>query len=167
MTTIPEDARYFQQFRLSRDVPPTPQGHAGWPEGSGLSGSNPGDPLTSVGSSCESERLSRKRSSSTSSAELRGDLVDSVKLKYAKVNDGVIDFDTGSHAAQLKRQRNAQASKRSRTKLKTMKEELDESKKQTRQERELRLKAEEKIRQEREKHAAELRQIRQQLENKR
>ncbi|KAG6091709.1 hypothetical protein E4U30_006379 [Claviceps sp. LM220 group G6] len=163
MTTIPEDARYFQQFRLSRHVPSTPQGHAGWPEGSGLSGSNPGDPLTSVGSSCESERLSRKRSSSTSSAELRGHLVDSVKLKYAKLDDGVIDFDTGSHAAQLKRQRNAQASKRSRTKLKTMKEELDETRKQRDklqkearqereqrlQERELRLKAEEQLRQSR------------------
>ncbi|KAG6062937.1 hypothetical protein E4U32_001785 [Claviceps aff. humidiphila group G2b] len=144
MTTIPEDTRYFEQFRLSRQIPSTPQGHAGWPEGSGQSGSNPGDPLTSVGSSCERERLSRKRSSSTSSAELRGHLVDSVKDKYAKVADGVIDFDTGSHAAQLKRQRNAQASKRSRTKLKTMKEELDETKRQRDQ-------TQEELRQEREK----------------
>ncbi|KAG5986519.1 hypothetical protein E4U52_000163 [Claviceps spartinae] len=159
MAVIPEDARYFKRFRLGRYVATTPQTHAGWPEGSGQSGANPGDPLTSVGSSCDCERLreSRKRSSSTSSAELRGLLVDSVKHKYAKVDDGVIDFDAGSHAAQLKRQSNAQATKRSRTKLKTMKEELDETKKQrdqlqkeARQDRELRLKAEEKVREERE-----------------
>ncbi|KAG6056669.1 hypothetical protein E4U32_005611 [Claviceps aff. humidiphila group G2b] len=172
------DSKYFEQFRLisrpvrQSPVPPTPQSHAGWPEGSGKSGSNTGDPLTSVGSSCESERLSRKRSSSTSSAELRGHLVDSVKHKYAKLDDGVIDFDAGSHAAQLKRQSNAQATKRSRTKLKTMKAELDETKKQrdqlqkeARQDRELRLKAEE-LRLQAEQRSREDRELRLQAEEK-
>ncbi|KAG6115684.1 hypothetical protein E4U13_002558 [Claviceps humidiphila] len=156
MPTFPEDVRYFERYKLSRPVPQIPAEHARWPEGSGQSGEDPSDPLPSIGSSCEGERLSRKRSSSTSSAELRGRLVDSVKRKYAKADPGVIDFDAGSHAAQLKRQSNAQASKRSRTRLKTMKEELDEAKKRERQERELRLKAE-----------AENKTLKQKLENKR
>ncbi|KAG6086987.1 hypothetical protein E4U31_000650, partial [Claviceps sp. LM219 group G6] len=142
---------------------PLQTGTQGGQKGSGQSGSNPGDPLIAIGSSCESERLSRKRSSSTSSAELRGHLVDSVKDRYAEADDGVIDFDAGSHAAQLKRQSNAQATKRSRTRLKTMKEELDEEKKarktaeeREQKERELRLKAE-----------AENKILKQKLENKR
>ncbi|KAG5964291.1 hypothetical protein E4U56_002336 [Claviceps arundinis] len=170
MPTFPEDARYFERYKLSRPVPQTHANHARWPEGSGQSGEDPSDPLTSIGSWCEGERLSRKRSSSTSSAELRGQLVDSVKRKYAKADRGVIDFDAGSHAAQLKRQSNAQASKRSRTRLKTMKEELDESKKRERQERELRLKADEQARQERKlrlQAEAENKTLKQKLENKR
>ncbi|KAG6104422.1 hypothetical protein E4U13_008379 [Claviceps humidiphila] len=178
MLPIPEDTRYFEQYRLiSRTVPQTPaNGHARWPEGSGAqsSGSNPVVPLIAIGSS---SRKRRKRSLSTESAELRGHLVDSVKNQYAEADDGVIDFDAGSHAAQLKRQSNAQATKRSRTRLKTMKEELDESKKRERQEkeqrlqeRELRLKAEEKVQQEREqrlKAEAENKTLRQKLDNQR
>ncbi|KAG5992398.1 hypothetical protein E4U52_002835, partial [Claviceps spartinae] len=126
---------------------------------------------------CDSERLSRKRSSSTSSAELRGHLVDLVKDKYAEADDGVIDFDAGSHAAQLKRQSNAQATKRSRTRLKTMKEELDEERKarktaeeREQKERERRLQAEEKARVNEEKaraNEAENKILKQKLENKR
>ncbi|KAG6060028.1 hypothetical protein E4U32_003671 [Claviceps aff. humidiphila group G2b] len=171
MVTIPEDTRYFEQYRLiSGTVPQTPaNGHARWPEGSGAqsSGSNPVDPLIAIGSS---SRKRRKRSLSTESAERRGHLVDSVKDQYAEADDGVIDFDAGSHAAQLKRQSNAQATKRSRTRLKTMKEELDESKKRERQERELRLKAEEKVQviEERARVTeAENKILKQKLENKR
>ncbi|KAG5954860.1 hypothetical protein E4U56_007611, partial [Claviceps arundinis] len=156
--------RYFEQYRLiSGTVPQTPaNGHARWPEGSGAqsSGSNPVVPLIAIGSS---SRKRRKRSLSTESAELRGNLVDSVKDQYAEADDGVIDFDAGSHAAQLKRQSNAQATKRSRTRLKTMKDELDEEKKarktaeeREQKERELRLKAE-----------AENKILKQKLENKR
>ncbi|KAG6227671.1 hypothetical protein E4U25_007791, partial [Claviceps purpurea] len=125
----------------------------------------------------EGERLSRKRSSSTSSGELRGDdqKYDAEKTAGELEKQGVpLDRKTASHDAQLKRLRNAQASKRSRTRSKTMKEQLDESEKarrlaeeEARQDRQQRLQAEETIRQEREQHAAELRQIRQQLANKR
>ncbi|KAG6104125.1 hypothetical protein E4U13_000207 [Claviceps humidiphila] len=178
MVTIPEDVRYFEQYRvISRTVPQTPaNGHARWPEGSGAqsSGSNPVDPLIAIGSS---SRKRRKRSLSTESAERRGHLVDSVKDQYAEADDGVIDFDAGSHAAQLKRQSNAQATKRSRTRLKTMKEEFDEEKKarktaeeREKKERELRLKAEEKARviEERARVTeAENKILKQKLENKR
>ncbi|KAG5986346.1 hypothetical protein E4U52_000308 [Claviceps spartinae] len=189
MVTFPEDIRYFEQYRLiSRTVPQTPvNGHARWPEGSGQGGSNPADLLVAIGPPRESERLSRKRrkrSSSTESAELRGYLVNSVKDRYAEADDGVIDFDAGSHAAQLKRQSNAQATKRSRTRLKTMKEELDEERKarktaeeREQKERERRLQAEEKARVNEEKarvneekarvNEAENKILKQKLENKR
>ncbi|KAG6038791.1 hypothetical protein E4U39_008019 [Claviceps sp. Clav50 group G5] len=163
MAKFPEDMKYFAQYMLKRPTTfgQTLPNHVRWPEGSGESGEILEDPLPSVGS-CESERLPRKRSSSTSSAELRGQLVDSVKQKYAKADDGVIDYEKGSHDAQLKREKNAQASKRSRTRSKTMQQRLDESEKgrklaeeESRQDRELRLKAEEKARQAQEKERQE------------
>ncbi|KAG6148013.1 hypothetical protein E4U11_000696 [Claviceps purpurea] len=169
MTTFPEDRRYFEQYKLNRVVTrsQTPHNQAWWPEGSDPGGANAGIPPNQVESSGEGERLSRKRSSSTSSAELRDDNTSVKHQKYdaeeaAKEVEKHIPLDrkTASHDAQLKRLENAQASKRSRTRLKTMKEQLDESEK-------ARKLAEETIRQEREQHAAELRQIRQQLENKR
>ncbi|KAG6022391.1 hypothetical protein E4U19_005071 [Claviceps sp. Clav32 group G5] len=127
MAMFPEDVRYSERYKLNRTVAQTPENHGRWPEGSGESGANPAihSLLLEVGT-CRAK--SRKRSSCTSSA--------------------------GSHDAQLKRLRNAQASKRSRTRSKTMQQRLDESVKgrklaeeESRQDRELRLKAEEGIRQ--------------------
>ncbi|KAG6123795.1 hypothetical protein E4U12_000662 [Claviceps purpurea] len=178
MTTFPEDTRYFEQYKLNRFIAPsqtqTPHNQASqawWPEGSDPGGANAGDQVPNhVEPSGEGERLSRKRSSSTSSGELRGDhqQYDAEKTAGELERQGFpLDRKTASHDAQLQRLKNAQASKRSRTRVKTMKEQLDESEKarklaeeEARQEREQRL-------QEREQHAAELRQIRQQLDNKR
>ncbi|KAG6291652.1 hypothetical protein E4U45_007123 [Claviceps purpurea] len=93
------------RHKLHTTRPPTAQ--AWWPEGSDPGGANVGVPPNQVESSGEGERLSRKRkrSSSSPSGELRGD--DQKK--------------TASHDAQLQRLKNAQASKRSRTRLNTMK----------------------------------------------
>ncbi|KAG6061204.1 hypothetical protein E4U16_006356 [Claviceps sp. LM84 group G4] len=177
MANFPEDTKYFQKYMLNcsttfaptlpdvlptlPDVVPTlpdivptlPSHEVWWPEGSEESGAIPEDPLPSVGS-CESGRLRRKRrrrssstSSSTSSAELRDHLVDSVKQKYAEAADGVIDYDKGSHDAQLRRERNAQASRRSRSGLKTMQQRLDESEKGRKLAEEKARQAEEVIRQ--------------------
>ncbi|KAG6129672.1 hypothetical protein E4U38_004966 [Claviceps purpurea] len=190
MTTFPEDTRYFEQYKLNRFIAPsqtqTPHNQASqawWPEGSDPGGANAGDQVPNhVEPSGEGERLSRKRSSSTSSGELRGE---DTTVKHQKYNaekaaedlerQGIpLDRKTASHDAQLQRLENAQASKRSRTRLKIMKEQLDETQKQLDQTKislnlaeEKARQAEETIRQEREQHAAELRQIRQQFENKR
>ncbi|CCE31998.1 uncharacterized protein CPUR_05856 [Claviceps purpurea 20.1] len=182
MTTFPED-RYFEQYKLNRFIAPsqtqtphTQASQAWWPEGSDPGGANAGDQVPNhVEPSGEGERLSRKRSSSTSSGELRGE---DTTVKHQKYNaekaaedlerQGIpLDRKTASHDAQLQRLENAQASKRSRTRLKIMKEQLDETQKQLDQTKKSLNLAEETIRQEREQHAAELRQIRQQLENKR
>ncbi|KAG6124250.1 hypothetical protein E4U12_008434, partial [Claviceps purpurea] len=171
-------------YKLNRVVTrsQTPHDQAWWPEGSDPGGANAGIPPNQVESSGEGERLSRKRSSSTSSAELRDDDTSSVKHQKYDAEEAAkevekhipLDRKTASHDAQLKRLENAQASKRSRTRLKTMKEQLDETQKQLDENKKaLKLaeerarQAEERERQEREQHAAELRQIRQQLENKR
>ncbi|KAG6175788.1 hypothetical protein E4U10_000711 [Claviceps purpurea] len=192
MPTFPEDIRYFEQYKLNQFInaqSQTQHNQAWWPEGSDPGGANAGGPPNDVEPSGEGERLSRKRSSSTSSAELRDDNTSSIKHQKYDAEEAAkeiekhipLDRKTASHDAQLKRLENAQASKRSRTRLKTMKEQLDETQKQLdenkialklaeerqRQERQQRLQAEERARQEREQHAAELRQIRQQLENKR
>ncbi|KAG6235122.1 hypothetical protein E4U23_000818 [Claviceps purpurea] len=186
MTTFPEDTRYFEQYKLNRFIAPsqtqTPHNQASqawWPEGSDPGGANAGDQVPNHVEPSGDERSSRKRkrSLSTSSGELWGDdhIYDAEEAADELEKQGVpLDRKTASHDAQLQRLKNAQASKRSRTRLKTMKEqldqnkkELDQNKKELERERELRLEAEERARQEREQHAAELRQIRQQLENKR
>ncbi|KAG6260051.1 hypothetical protein E4U47_000740 [Claviceps purpurea] len=163
-------------YKLNRFVTQsqTPHNQAWWPEGSDPGGANAGDLPNQVESS--GERLPRKRSSSTSSGELRGDdqKYDAEKTAEEVEKHIPLDRKTASHDAQLQRLENAQASKRSRTRLKIMKEQLDETQKQLDENKKARRLAEEKarqaeetIRQEREQHAAELRQIRQQLENKR
>ncbi|KAG5912603.1 hypothetical protein E4U61_000351 [Claviceps capensis] len=188
MANFPEDVRYFEQYKLNRFVAQiqTRQNHAWWPEESDHGGANAGDPANNIESAGDSERLShkRKRSSSTSSAELRADTSPEQCDIEELGKHIIIDRETASHDAQLKRQRNAESSKRSRTGLKTMREELDESQKARRlaeeqrlQERQQRLQAEGRARQEREQRLqteerarqteAELRQIRQQLANKR
>ncbi|KAG6217837.1 hypothetical protein E4U34_004428 [Claviceps purpurea] len=148
---------------------------AWWPEGSDPAGANVGVAPNQVESSSEGERLSRKRkrSLSTSSGELPGDdqKYDAEEAAEQAEKRGIpLDRKTASHDAQLQRLKNAQASKRSRTRLKTMKEqldqnkkeldqnkkELDQNKKELERERELRLEAEERARQ-----------LMQQLENKR
>ncbi|KAG6154991.1 hypothetical protein E4U37_001571 [Claviceps purpurea] len=108
--------RYFEQYKLNRFVTQsqTPHNQAWWPEGSDPGGANASGPPNHVEPSGEGERLSRKRSPSTSSAELRDDNTSS--------KQGIpLDRRTASHDAQLQRLKNAQASKRSRTRLKTMK----------------------------------------------
>ncbi|KAG6128492.1 hypothetical protein E4U12_005185 [Claviceps purpurea] len=143
MTTFPEDRRYFEQYKLNRVVTrsQTPHNQAWWPEGSDPGGANAGGPPNDVEPSGEGERcerLSRKRSSSTSSAELRDDNTSSIKHQKYDAEEAAkevekhipLDRKTASHDAQLKRLENAQASKRSRTRLKTMKEQLDETQKQ-------------------------------------
>ncbi|KAG6128210.1 hypothetical protein E4U12_005341 [Claviceps purpurea] len=108
------NTRYFERYKLNRSIaqsqtqtPHNQASQAWWPEGSDPGGANVGVPPNQVESSGEGERLSRKRkrSSSSPSGELRGD--DQKK--------------TASHDAQLQRLKNAQASKRSRTRLNTMK----------------------------------------------
>ncbi|KAG6235006.1 hypothetical protein E4U23_000871 [Claviceps purpurea] len=185
MPTFPEDRRYFEQYKLNRVVTQSHQTphtyQAWWPEGSDPGGANAGDQVPNhVESSGEGERLSRKRSLSTSSGELRGDdhIYDAEEAAGELEKQGVpLDRKTASHDAQLKRLENAQASKRSRTRLKTMKEqldqnkkeldqnkkELDQNKKELERERELRLEAEERARQ----RDAENEYLRQQLDNKR
>ncbi|KAG6215691.1 hypothetical protein E4U34_005519 [Claviceps purpurea] len=162
MTTFPEDARYFERYKLNRFIAQsqtqTPHNQAWRPEGSDPGGANAGDPSNHVEPSGEGERLSRKRSSSTSSGELRGDdqKYDAEEAAEELEKQGVsLDRKTASHDAQLQRLKNAQASKRSRTRSKTMKEQLDESEK-------ARKLAEEKARQ----TEAENKILRQQLENK-
>ncbi|KAG6170561.1 hypothetical protein E4U27_000475 [Claviceps purpurea] len=171
MPTFPEDRRYFEQYKLNRVVTQshqTPHNQAWWPEGSDPAGANVGVAPNQVESSSEGERLSRKRkrSLSTSSGELPGDdqKYDAEEAAEEAEKRGIpLDRKTASHDAQLQRLKNAQASKRSRTRLKTMKEqldqnkkELDQNKKELERERELRLEAEERARQ-----------LMQQLENKR
>ncbi|KAG6154992.1 hypothetical protein E4U24_002658 [Claviceps purpurea] len=167
MTTFPEDRRYFEQYKLNRVVTrsQTPHNQAWWPEGSDPGGANAGIPPNDVEPSGEGERLSRKRSLSTSSGELPGDDQKYDAEEAAKEVEKHIPLDrkTASHDAQLKRLENAQASKRSRTRLKTMKEQLDETQKQL-DENKIALKlAEERARQAEERE----RQLLQQLENKR
>ncbi|KAG6215692.1 hypothetical protein E4U34_005520 [Claviceps purpurea] len=188
MPTFPEDIRYFEQYKLNQFInaqSQTQHNQAWWPEGSDPGGANAGGPPNDVEPSGEGERLSRKRSSSTSSAELRDDNTSSIKHQKYDAEEAAkevekhipLDRKTASHDAQLKRLENAQASKRSRTRLKTMKEQLDETQKQLdenkialklaeereRQERELRLQE----RQQRLQAEERARQLMQQLENKR
>ncbi|KAG6285270.1 hypothetical protein E4U45_000486 [Claviceps purpurea] len=183
MPTFPEDIRYFEQYKLNQFInaqsqTQTPHNQAWWPEGSDPGGANAGGPPNDVEPSGEGERLSRKRSSSTSSGELRGE---DTTVKHQKYNaekaaedlerQGIpLDRKTASHDAQLKRLENAQASKRSRTRLKTMKEQLDETQKQLDENKKALKLAEERARQaeERERQRdAENEYLRQQLENKR
>ncbi|KAG6260268.1 hypothetical protein E4U47_000585 [Claviceps purpurea] len=177
MPTFPEDRRYFEQYKLNRVVTQshqTPHNQAWWPEGSDPGGANAGDQVPNhVEPSGEGERLSRKRSLSTSSGELRGDdhIYDAEEAAGELEKQGVpLDRKTASHDAQLKRLENAQASKRSRTRLKTMKEQLDETQKQLDENKKALKLAEERARQaeERERQRdAENEYLRQQLENKR
>ncbi|KAG5948136.1 hypothetical protein E4U59_003467 [Claviceps monticola] len=147
------DRKYFRQYQTNRLL--RPQSHARWSEGSGHGGATAID-LTNDVESDEGERLpsKRKRSSSPSpSAELQGNTAEQCSHEELERNVP-IDRETASHDAQLRRLSNAQASKRSRTRLKTMKEELDQSLKtqriaeeRARQAKEQRLQAEERARQ--------------------
>ncbi|KAG6185542.1 hypothetical protein E4U27_000461 [Claviceps purpurea] len=76
-----KNIRYFEQYKLNRFVTQsqTPHNQAWWPEGSDPGGANASGPPNHVEPSGEGERLSRKRSPSTSSAELRDDNTSSVK----------------------------------------------------------------------------------------
>ncbi|KAG6218728.1 hypothetical protein E4U34_003974 [Claviceps purpurea] len=130
--TYTKDIRYFEQYKLNRFVTQsqTPHNQAWWPEGSDPGGANASGPPNHVEPSGEGERLSRKCSPSTSSAELRDDNTSSVKHQKYDAEEAAeevekqgipLDRKTASHDAQLQRLKNAQASKRSRTRLKTMK----------------------------------------------
>ncbi|CCE32012.1 hypothetical protein E4U35_007003 [Claviceps purpurea] len=105
------NTRYFERYKLNRSIaqsqtqtPHNQASQAWWPEGSDPGGANVGVPPNQVESSGEGERLSRKRkrSSSSPSGELRGD-----DQKY----------DAEKAAEEVEKQ----ASKRSRTRLNTMK----------------------------------------------
>ncbi|KAG5930324.1 hypothetical protein E4U60_007096 [Claviceps pazoutovae] len=158
MATFPEDVRYFERYKLNRFAteihnPVNPQNHAWWP--------NPQMKWrmsvyvmrrTDVESPGESERLSRNVHPPLICGASDRYLIPTLQLEDLEKHIP-IDRETESHDAQLKRLRNAQSSKRSRTGLKTMREELDESQKARRlaegqrlQERELRLQAEERAR---------------------
>ncbi|KAG6310885.1 hypothetical protein E4U22_003037 [Claviceps purpurea] len=161
MPTFPEDIRYFEQYKLNQFInaqsqTQTPHNQAWWPEGSDPGGANAGGPPNDVEPSGEGELKHQKYDAEEAAKEVEKHIP--------------LDRKTASHDAQLKRLENAQASKRSRTRLKTMKEQLDETQKQL-DENKIALKlAEERERQEREQRLqaeAENAILRQQLDNKR
>ncbi|KAG6236700.1 hypothetical protein E4U23_000229 [Claviceps purpurea] len=157
MTTFPEAIQAHAPSQTQ-----TPHNQAWWPEGSDPGGANAGNPPNHVEPSGEGE--------GEGEGEVKHQKYDAEEAAKEIEKHIPLDRKTASHDAQLKRLENAQASKRSRTRLKTMKEQLDETQKQL-DENKIALKlAEERERQEREQRLqaeAENEILRQQLDNKR